>query len=154
MGMDQYRFIRSKGKQVFPPAGRRSGADRASLLRGYLLALRLAVEDLEVEIAAEGSVTLKGRCPTRADAETAVLAAGNVLGVAEVRAELRMADAGEACACTYTVRRRDNLWNIAQRFYGDGARYTELVEANRPMIHDADEIYPGQVLRIPDAPGR
>lgn len=43
----------------------------------------------------------------------------------------------------------DSLSKIAQHFYGDMHRYTEIFEANRPMLEDPDEIYPGQVLRIP-----
>jgi len=40
---------------------------------------------------------------------------------------------------------------IAQRFDGDMKRHPEIFEANRPMLEDPDEIYPGQVLRIPNA---
>ena len=31
-------------------------------------------------------------------------------------------------------------------------RYPEIFEANKPMLKDPDLIYPGQVLRIPQAP--
>lgn len=55
-------------------------------------------------------------------------------------------------ACTYTVVRGDCLWNIAKKFYGNGARYTEIFNANRDVIGgNPNLIYPGQVLVIPAA---
>ena len=32
---------------------------------------------------------------------------------------------------------------------GNGARYEEIFEANKPMLTHPDKIYPGQMLRIP-----
>lgn len=49
----------------------------------------------------------------------------------------------------YTVKRGDCLWNIAKRFYGNGARYTTIYNANRSKIRNPNLIYPGQVLWIP-----
>lgn len=50
---------------------------------------------------------------------------------------------------TYTVASGDTLWKISQTIYGNGAKYTEIFEANKPMLKNPDKIYPGQVLRIP-----
>ncbi len=47
------------------------------------------------------------------------------------------------------VKEGDTLWGIAERAYGNGARYTEIFEANREVIEDPDLIFPGQKLRIP-----
>lgn len=53
---------------------------------------------------------------------------------------------------TYTVVSGDCLWNIAKRFYGNGARYTVVYDANRGVIGgNPNLIYPGQVLTIPAA---
>lgn len=49
----------------------------------------------------------------------------------------------------YTVKRGDCLWNIAKRFYGNGAKYTTIYNANRNKIRNPNLIYPGQVLWIP-----
>lgn len=49
----------------------------------------------------------------------------------------------------YTVKRGDCLWNIAKRFYGNGAKYTIIYNANRSKIRNPNLIYPGQVLWIP-----
>ena len=43
----------------------------------------------------------------------------------------------------------DCLWNIARRFYGTGAKWTLIYEANRDIIQDSAFIYVGQILSIP-----
>lgn len=51
---------------------------------------------------------------------------------------------------TYTVVSGDCLWNIAKKFYGEGAKYTIIYDANREVIGgNPNLIYPGQVLTIP-----
>ena len=50
---------------------------------------------------------------------------------------------------TYTVQKGDCLWNIAKKFYGDGAKYTVIYDANKSKIENPNLIYPGQVLTIP-----
>lgn len=53
-------------------------------------------------------------------------------------------------ARTYTVKRGDCLWNIAKRFYGSGASFSKIYEANRGVIgNDANKIKAGQVFVIP-----
>lgn len=50
---------------------------------------------------------------------------------------------------TYTVKRGDCLWNIAKQFYGNGAMYTKIYDANTNKIANPNLIYPGQVFVIP-----
>lgn len=50
---------------------------------------------------------------------------------------------------TYTVKSGDCLWNIAKRYYGNGAQYTKIYNANKGKIKNPNLIYPGQVLTIP-----
>lgn len=52
---------------------------------------------------------------------------------------------------TYTVKSGDTLSKIAKDQYGDAGKYQQIFQANQPMLKDPDEIYPGQVLRIPRA---
>lgn len=49
------------------------------------------------------------------------------------------------------IRRGDDLWTLAERYYGKrrGVRYTAIYRANRKQIRDPDLIYPGQVIIIP-----
>jgi len=51
----------------------------------------------------------------------------------------------------YTVQSGDTLWKIAVEVYGDGARYTEIFEANRDLLDSPDHILPGQELELPPA---
>lgn len=51
---------------------------------------------------------------------------------------------------TYTVKKGDCLWNIAKKYYGNGAQYTKIYNANKGVIGgNPNLIYPGQVLTIP-----
>lgn len=50
---------------------------------------------------------------------------------------------------TYTVKSGDCLWNIAKKYYGNGAQYTKIYNANKRKIKNPNLIYPGQVLTIP-----
>ena len=50
---------------------------------------------------------------------------------------------------TYTVKRGDCLWNIAKQYYGNGAQYTKIYEANKDKVKSNYIIYVGQVLIIP-----
>lgn len=53
---------------------------------------------------------------------------------------------------SYTVVEGDSLWNIAKRFYGDGAKYLNIYYANQSIIgNNPSLIYAGQVFTIPDA---
>ena len=55
-----------------------------------------------------------------------------------------------AAAKTYTVKSGDCLWNIAKRFYGKGADYTKIYNANKGTIGgNPNLIYPGQTFVIP-----
>ena len=55
-------------------------------------------------------------------------------------------------AQTYTVKKGDCLWNIAKKFYGSGAKYTLIYNANKSVIGgNPNLIYSGQVYTIPAA---
>ncbi|MCI6691447.1 MAG: LysM peptidoglycan-binding domain-containing protein [Clostridium sp.] len=50
---------------------------------------------------------------------------------------------------TYTVVSGDTLWGIATRYYGNGAQYPKIYNANKNIISNPNLIYPGQKLVIP-----
>lgn len=47
------------------------------------------------------------------------------------------------------VRRGNSLWQIAQRYYGDGAKYTQIFRNNKGQIRSPDLIYPNQRITLP-----
>ncbi|KEZ88717.1 hypothetical protein IO99_00640 [Clostridium sulfidigenes] len=50
----------------------------------------------------------------------------------------------------YTIVRGDCLWNIAKKYLGNGARWTEIYKINRPPLgNNPNLIYPGQRIKIP-----
>lgn len=54
---------------------------------------------------------------------------------------------GEQLPTTYEVKPGDNLWMIAEKYYGDGFRWVDLAQNNNLSASGAIEI--GQVLNIP-----
>lgn len=47
---------------------------------------------------------------------------------------------------TYTIKKDDTLWNLAQKYLGSGKRYNEIKKLNNLK---SDMIYVGQTLKIP-----
>ena len=56
---------------------------------------------------------------------------------------------GKPTTKTYTVKSGDCLWTIAKKYYGNGAQYTKIYNANKDKISNPNLIYVGQVLTIP-----
>ncbi len=79
-----------------------------------------------------------------------VEALGNVTGVASVDEDIAV-ETKEPDAVFYEVKKGDTLWAISETHYGKGkgGEYNRIFEANKPMLKPPDQIYPGQVLRIP-----
>lgn len=48
---------------------------------------------------------------------------------------------------TYVVQRKDTLWGIALKFYGDGKQWKRIAQANG--ITDPSKLPVGKVLKIP-----
>jgi nucleoid-associated protein YgaU len=100
------------------------------------------------------TVTINGVAGTLAEKEKAILILGNTKGVAHVNDQIQV-KTGEGvqqvsqASRFYQVKSGDTLSKIAKELYGDANAYNQIFEANRPMLKDPDEIYPGQVLRIP-----
>lgn len=49
----------------------------------------------------------------------------------------------------HTVGPGDCLWNLARKYYGSGAQYPKIYEANRPPIQNPNLIIDGWRLKIP-----
>ena len=117
--------------------------------------LGAAGEKVAVKVNGDTAV-LTGSAPSQEALEKIVLCAGNQYGIAKVDCQLTVdapataaAAASAAPSTFYTVQKGDTLSKIAQQHYGAAGKYTLIFEANKPMLKDADHIYPGQSLRIP-----
>ena len=98
-----------------------------------------------------GVVELSGNADSAEALEKAVLMAGNVKGVSEVKVDAVSAPPQQATVEYYIIQKGDTLSAIAKRYYGNANDYPRIFEANREVIKDADLIYPGQKIRIPMA---
>jgi hypothetical protein len=164
--MGLFSFVKEWGKKIFKSKEEKEAetpgiqpdviADyQKAAVRQYIDKVGLNITNFDFDLDGEGKLTLRGECATKADYEKVALTAGNIAGVMSVDNQMTiLAEAVEPDANLYTVEKGDTLWEIATKNYGNGAKYNIIFEANQPMIKDADEIYPGQVLRIPvlDAP--
>ena len=74
----------------------------------------------------------------------------NVVGKVDGVPDGGGAGAGEQ---TYTVQKGDTLSHIAQKHYGKASKWHAIFDANRDQLDDPDKIFPGQVLKLPDANG-
>ena len=97
----------------------------------------------------DGVVDLGGKANSADAVEKAVLLAGNVKGVTEVKIDDMVAPAPAPDVEYYTIVSGDSLSKIAKNYYGNAMDYKHLFEANREVIKDPDLIYPGQKIRIP-----
>jgi len=56
----------------------------------------------------------------------------------------------------YVIREGDTLWGLAKKYYGNGAKYSKIFNANRKkakgfqVIANADKLQPGWVIKIPN----
>jgi nucleoid-associated protein YgaU len=151
--MGLWNFVKSAGKKLgigTAEAAEAAPADQekaAEALKKEVSDLGLDAEGLKVEIAGD-RVRLTGKARSQDEKEKAILAVGNIEGVAAVEEEVETPDPA-AQPVFHTVEKGDTLWKIAEKHLGEGAKYQEIFEANRPMLNDPDKIYPGQMLRIP-----
>ena len=117
----------------------------------YIGTMNLKVEALDIAFdASTGTVTVGGVAPDQATKEKVLLCCGNVASVVSVNDMMTVA-IQEPESQMYTVASGDNLSKISKQFYGTPNNYTQIFEANKPMLTHPDKIYPGQVLRIPPA---
>ena len=59
--------------------------------------------------------------------------------------------ASNARPVEHVVRTGDNLWKISKKYYGSGAKWKLIYEANKSAIKKQDFLEPGTVLAIPAA---
>jgi nucleoid-associated protein YgaU len=141
--MGLFDFVRDIGKQLFGNEAEASEKIKAEIERD-----NPGIRDLNVGYQ-DGVVSLSGQADSPEAKEKAVLLAGNVKGVAEIRADGLGAPPQTAKVEFYVIRKGDTLSAIAKQFYGNANAYPRIFEANREVIQNADLIFPGQKIRIP-----
>jgi nucleoid-associated protein YgaU len=150
-----FDFLSSAGKKILG-----KGDDNEAIKNEIETSFsELPVQGLVVEVDGE-TVALGGVATDVATKEKAILIAGNVEGISQVNADqlvtltqisdenVREEEVFEPVF--YTIVKGDTLWGISSEFYGNGSKYPLIVEANLEVIKDADLIYPGQAIRIPE----
>lgn len=76
-------------------------------------------------------------------------AQGRVSARVELPFQRSTLPAEELAGGRMVVQPGHNLWRLARRTYGSGARYTVIYQANRDQIRDPAMIYPGQAFALP-----
>jgi len=144
--MGLFDFVKAAGKAI--GIGDEDTPPSAEDLKKELDSYGLGTEKVDVEVEGDKAI-LKGDVADQSILEKAIIAVGNTLGISKV--EAKVAAPNERDPMLYTVKKGDSLWKIAEQHYGKGKgnEYNAIFEANKPMLKDPDEIYPGQVLRIP-----
>jgi nucleoid-associated protein YgaU len=122
---------------------------KAAALVKLVQEMGFKVQDLGIRVDND-RVTLTGTADTQENREKIVLLVGNVEGIGSVDDQLKVSTPAPE-ATYYEVKSGDSLSKISKQFYGDANKYMVIFEANKPMLKDPDEIYPGQRLRIPAA---
>jgi len=140
--MGLWSFVKGKGKDLF------GGGDAPELdsdtLQNEVAELGLDASGMDISVVGD-VVKVAGAAVSQEMKEKVILAVGNIAGVAAVEDEVPSA----TDPVFHTVVPGDTLWGISAATLGNGARYEEIFEANKPMLSHPDKIYPGQVLRIP-----
>ena len=132
--MGLWSFVKGAGKKVF--GGDDDAEVTGAALKDELKELGLDSDDLDIQVTGD-KVKVSGKAVDQETREKVILAVGNVEGVSEVEDDVT---GGEGEPTFHTVEKGDTLWAIAEKTLGKGARYTEIFEANKPMLSDPDKI--------------
>ncbi|MDR5805136.1 peptidoglycan-binding protein LysM [Caballeronia sp. LZ001] len=156
-------FIKEAGEKLFGATSQTAQAAPAAVdvaelnlkageaIATYIRSQGLEAQDLQVKYdGASHTVSVSGEAADQATKEKILVAAGNVQHVDKVDDQLTVPSPAPESQF-HTVVAGDNLWKIAEKYYGSGAKNDVIFEANKPMLKSPDKIYPGQVLRIPAA---
>ena len=153
--MGLFSFIKNAGQSLFgkkdkatPVAPQVVELSKEDALKAEINRLGIPVSNLNIEFA--DHIAVSGTTDTNANREKIILALGNVEGVASVGDNIHVTNP-EPESKFHEVKKGDTLSKIAKEVYGDPMKYPVIFEANKPMLEHPDKIYPGQILRIPQA---
>ena len=144
--MGLFDFAKGFGNKIF---GGDDDVDMASQkLQAHIEEDNPGINGLDISVE-DGVATISGEADSPDAYEKAVLMAGNALGVESVEAGGLSSPEQTIEVNYYEIQKGDSLWKVADKFYGDGSKYTAIFEENREVIKDPDKIFPGQKIRIP-----
>lgn len=153
--MGLFSFIKGAGQKLFgkkdkatPVAPKEVELSKEDALKAEISRLGIPVNGLNLEFG--DHISVSGSTDTNANREKLILALGNVEGVASVGDNIDVTHP-EPESVFHEVKSGDSLSKIAKAVYGDPMKYNAIFEANKPMLTHPDKIYPGQILRIPQA---
>jgi nucleoid-associated protein YgaU len=141
--MGLFDFVKEIGHKLFS-----RDEDAAEKIKKHIEATNPGISGLGVEFN-DGVVSISGDAESAEAFEKAVLMAGNVQGVSEVKIDRLKAPPVQAKVEYYIIKKGDTLSAIAKQFYGKANDYPRIFEANREVIKDPNLIFPGQKIRIP-----
>ncbi len=141
--MGLFDFVKEIGHKLF-----NRDEDAAEKIQRHIESSNPGISGLKVDFK-DGVVSISGAAESAAALEKAVLMAGNVQGVSEVKTDQLKAPPEQAKVEYYIIKKGDTLSAIAKQFYGKANEYPKIFEANREVIKDPNLIFPGQKIRIP-----
>ena len=141
--MGLFDFVKDIGRKLFS-----RDAEAAEKIKAHIEEANPGISGLGVEFK-DGVVSISGQADSAEAMEKAVLMAGNIQGVTEVKIDKLQAPPVQARVEYYTIKKGDTLSAIAKQFYGKANDYPKIFEANREVIKDPNLIFPGQKIRIP-----
>jgi nucleoid-associated protein YgaU len=141
--MGLFDFVKEIGRKLF-----NRDEEAAEKIKKHIEEMNPGISGLGVEFK-DGVVSISGQATSAEAMEKAVLMAGNVQGVSDVKIDNLQAPAVQKKVEYYLIKKGDTLSAIAKQFYGKPNDYPKIFEANREVIKDANLIFPGQKIRIP-----
>lgn len=141
--MGFFAFAHNIGKKLFG-----SEEEAPEKIKSHIEEDNPGVKNLGISVK-EGVVELSGEAESAEALEKAVLMAGNVKGIREVRFDGLSAPPATEKVEYYEIVSGDTLSAIAKKYYGKASEYPRIFEANREVIKDPNLIFVGQKIRIP-----
>ncbi|MGE5257936.1 MAG: peptidoglycan-binding protein LysM [Hyphomicrobiales bacterium] len=141
--MGLFDFVKEIGHKLFS-----RDEDAPEKIKKHIEEANPGISGLGVEFK-NGVVSISGQAASAEAMEKAVLMAGNVQGVSEVKIDKLQAPPVQAKVDYYIIKKGDTLSAIAKQFYGKASDYPKIFDANREVIKDPNLIFPGQKIRIP-----
>ncbi|MCI7352920.1 MAG: peptidoglycan-binding protein LysM [[Actinobacillus] rossii] len=143
--MGLFDFVGNIGKKIFSKE-----EDASAAVTQHIAEDNPGVENVAVTVE-NGVANISGVAATAEAVEKAILMAGNIEGIETVNIDELQLLKGELAGDDefYVIQKGDTLWKIAERKYGNGAKYTAIVAVNKEVIKDENKIFPGQKIRLP-----